>query len=523
MGIEYFSGNEFRFIIKEIETTMNLKESIDILDSNSKYIAATNKNFPKNIFIYSINRKEDNFLIKEKSKISCETIIFNYQFHPNYSQILLSSLVSGKVNLWKLDDDENYKLLSNIYAFDSFVYFSKFNPKNDNIFLSCSGEQIKIFDINKYYYIYNSDISDSFNNTLKWRSEFEYSYIKNNLIITMDYKNNKEKERIEINDIINDFYFMNDYYMIIINNNSIKKYDIRNYSQPINTKEEFFSYNIYNNDFDFFYLIKNNHFQILDLKEFKIVKSYLIDENIKNPLLLNNNFLNKKNYEIANILYDNDCGKRKTITIEKKINYPTFSINRQIKEIPLSFYKSVKKNISDYYAILAKNENEEIEKDEKIKIKKYIYNKEIEKEIKELENVSLFDRKKQVNIKKIKEIDLLLDLKEKYLSYIKLLLRDNTNEELLIKYLCFLQSNEIKLNKIKGLFIEPYNNEIEFYKVIFSKEKLLKQFKKIKLCSEKENFINLLKKISDIIDICIKEESLLELNRFKISLPKKMN
>ena len=191
--------------------------------------------------------------------------------------------------------------------------------------------------------MYNSDISDSFNNTLKWRSEFEYSYIKNNLIITMDYKNNKEKERIEINDIINDFYFMNDYYMIIINNNSIKKYDIRNYSQPINTKEEFFSYNIYNNDFDFFYLIKNNHFQILDLKEFKIVKSYLIDENIKNPLLLNNNFLNNKKYEITNILYDNDCGKRKTITIEKKINYPTFSINRQIKEIPLSFYKSVKK------------------------------------------------------------------------------------------------------------------------------------------------------------------------------------
>ena len=109
------------------------------------------------------------------------------------------------------------------------------------------------------------------------------------------------------------------------------------------------------------------------------------------------------------------------------------------------------------------------------------------------------------------------------MSYIKLLLRDNTNEELLIKYLCFLQSNEIKLNKIKGLFIEPYNNEIEFYKVIFSKEKLLKQFKKIKSCSEKENFINLLKKISDIIDICIKEESLLELNSFKISLPKKMN
>ena len=52
-------------------------------------------------------------MIKDKSQISCETVISHYQFHPDYSEILLSSLLSGKVNLWKLDDYNNTDINNN--------------------------------------------------------------------------------------------------------------------------------------------------------------------------------------------------------------------------------------------------------------------------------------------------------------------------------------------------------------------------------------------------------------------------
>ena len=81
-----------------------------------------------------------------------------------------------------------------------------------------------------------------------------------------------------------------------------------------------------------------------------------------------------------------------------------------------------------------------------------------------------------------------------YLSIIKMLIKDNTNKELIIEYLNFLKKNEKKITISNNISFEE---EFNYFKILFKKEEL-PNYNLKKNFSEKENFINLLKEILTI-------------------------
>ena len=77
----------------------------------------------------------------------------------------------------------------------------------------------------------------------------------------------------------------------------------------------------------------------------------------------------------------------------------------------------------------------------------------------------------------------------------KLICRDNTNKKILEIYLKFLKDNGDKIEKD----IPKYEEELNYYKVCFNHEELKEKFQ-IDKNSEKDNFINFLKYINEIIN-----------------------
>ena len=80
-----------------------------------------------------------------------------------------------------------------------------------------------------------------------------------------------------------------------------------------------------------------------------------------------------------------------------------------------------------------------------------------------------------------------------------LLIKDNTNKDLIIKYLNYLKKYD---TMIKFKFIENFKNEFDYYKIIFENRELIDNKFEKKEYSEKEIFFQLL---NDIIKIDIKK------------------
>ena len=146
------------------------------------------------------------------------------------------------------------------------------------------------------------------------------------------------------------------------------------------------------------------------------------------------------------------------------------------------------------------SQNENNEENKNIK-PKYFENEQIKEEIKKLEH--LFERKKIVEERLKKEKKYILK-EDQFIFYISLLIRDNTNVNLLKKYLIFLYYNENHLNKLK---IENFNDEINRYQCCFEpNDQLFKEvnFKKEK--SEFKQFVDLLFDIKNKDLLGIKKE-----------------
>lgn len=80
--------------------------------------------------------------------------------------------------------------------------------------------------------------------------------------------------------------------------------------------------------------------------------------------------------------------------------------------------------------------------------------------------------------------------KEEYLFYLHLLIKDETNINLLKDYLLFLKKNKTHLEKEKILH-EAFNDELNYYSILFEKDKLKILFGS-ELESEKSKLVNLM-------------------------------
>ena len=457
--------------------------------ANNKYLVT----FSNNVMdIYNFRNKFD---INLQSSIINDQIITNIDFNPKYPEIMLSSFSNGDIKLWNISEskmDAN-KEISIINAHNSsFIGSASFNPAYTNILISSDYKNIKLWDITKYFYSYNIS-NDGIINNLKWDTTGEYyGYTSDNNNIIIRKRETKEIINI-IKGKIKNFIFKSNNEILTFYEDTLKKWDLRNTRKPLAEVETGYSdVIIYNNTFNHIYFIKYNDFEIFDTIHFKSIytKKNIILYNC-NPILLDDSFLKEK--DIANI-FDIKNGYSKIINVKMlNKNFRKVPIEKQKCENLENYIKNIVYKICDYSEIF-KYEGNEITN---IKNKNYFMIPDIKDELKKLKNDTIFQRKKYVE-DEIKKNVIFSDKIKEYIYYIKLIIRDNTNKELVQRYLKFLKRNENEIKQKLG-DIEEYKDELLFYKPCLS-QKELEEIGENKNKSEKEDFIEFLKEFNNITD-----------------------
>ena len=133
-------------------------------------------------------------------------------------------------------------------------------------------------------------------------------------------------------------------------------------------------------------------------------------------------------------------------------------------------------NMEEIITNLNENENRDL-----IWLRNYVDTK--------IKNIIEFENKIKEENKIKKENSLFKSKNEEYFFYLKLLIKDETNIDLLNHYLEFLKINEEYLNE-NNIPHETFNNELKYYSVFFEKANLIKYG--IQYESQKIKFINIL-------------------------------
>ena len=76
-----------------------------------------------------------------------------------------------------------------------------------------------------------------------------------------------------------------------------------------------------------------------------------------------------------------------------------------------------------------------------------------------------------------------IDVNKEYLQLLKMVIKDNTNKQLIEKYLLFIKSNEEKLQSSFNDYYKTYETESKYYSILLDNT------------CQKQLFINLLTKI----------------------------
>ena len=223
---------------------------------------------------------------------------------------------------------------------------------------------------------------------------------------------------------------------------------------------------------------KNILFKILDIDQKNNAKLIILEgvhktkeENELNKI----NFKNQKNiYEknnTENSSFDNSDEDSNQDYFEDCLDI--FIDIKECLNFSYNFFDDQYKKKKKYFKIDEVNDNLEKNKD-----KNLIYRREFVRE----------------EIKKIKTFN---SIKEEYMFYLNLLIMDETNVDLLSKYLSFLQKNEKYFEKEK-IPHEKFNDEIKYYSIFMDKNEIKKEFGN-DFESEKTKLINLLENYSNSI------------------------
>jgi len=457
------------------------------LDINYKYIIQLINNSEIKVSIININQH-----ISASDKFGYYQFI---EFSPIYEQIFLTISLYN-IKIWEIDEEK--KLIVNkitIYFPDRTdqILFAKFSPINEKILFSVSSNNIiQIWNLEK---IFNAYELDNINHKLNIKdivfsleenivgflySEFIIIYnIKLKQIIT------KEKAKYRY------FNFLNSEEVIIIYNKKISIISIEN-KKTRTEKIEFIEgkiikYNIDNN-LNLLYIF-SNYIYIVDLDN---KNSFQLLDKIE--ININSNFSQMK---ILKLEYNNIVCIDFLISRANTIYFYSAYLNK-INNISINLIPTVKNSkyfwinkVKRLYRKCELNfENKIIEPTEIYK-KKYLDNRYITQKVKENYKINL-DKKKEnvfIELKNYKAKDTITD---EYFHLLEFIIQDNTNKDLIIKYLQFLKKNE---NNLKGIYFEKYENELKDYKVLFTKDELQKYLNVTKEKTEKEEFITFINKL----------------------------
>ena len=434
--------------------------------------------------------------------ISSKDNIYFFDFHCKNENILF--VCTGKNIIFYEIKDRKIIYLSKIEGHFTDAHYGCFNSVIPNYFLSVSGNDlIKIYDITNSFPISLINLKDI--SQIIYKIKFcnnNIGFIASDSIIYFEYLNFK-KEKINIynsNEDICDFHFLNDYDDTLIVNKSNKVEIIKN-------KKIIKSYELKEDDtLSTFYFKKGNILIIIYINGIIGIMIKNLENNYKMEQIFHfkNYIVNNIVYINENYLYSNEIceifqshNKNIFAYLITNNNEITLNNNQTQNSNDKILVQNIKKFISDIPLLLAKNNNIESSYNN-INYKKYYEIESISKELEDIKKRNFIKRKEKV-LEDIKKYDNIKSVDEKYIHLLKLLVNDNTNKEVVEKYLDLLKNkkNVEELKKIHKDKFENFEDELKYYSKIFTKEEIKSKFD-LEIKSQKEEFYEFLKSISDL-------------------------
>ena len=523
------------YVISEEDLFTKLAKTIVLYDANEKFLALSQDE--KSAEIYGFPKKVSDKEIKYEVKFPKR--IIDLKLNPNNLNILLAGNKS-QVELFIIPEDPEEKNITKPrFVFDKNKFgfqFSLFNPKNSHIIASsCYDHSIQIWSVSRQIiHTISSEYIKELIDIMKWHNNGKLlGFIDNTQIKIYNNTNKKIIFNLDFKENFINFEFYGDYHIIFVQNE--EKNEIYTYEFGLDSKEEVEIKE--KKDYTNLFVEKYNHFLVFN-------SCYIIQKAIED----------KKSKRIERIsLYDalnnkafnNDCSlnhpkviktadSRISFKILDKDDYNNFKLvtikelsEEQIKELSEEQIKEEKKqnkedkeekSSSSSFNSFDKN-SEDLNKeyfddcpnifidiidnlhfnynkynDTYKKNKKYLDIDEIQINLEKNKNYDLIwlrNNVKQILEKEKKYPTKFGSTKEEYIFYLNLLIQDETNIELLEKYLIFLKKNEGFLEK-ENIQYEKFSDELKYYSVFFEKEKLKNLFSEYKFDSEKTKLINLI-------------------------------
>ena len=462
------------------DRSIDLKRKIDIEErtaytGNNSFIVLLSQ---IDVYIYIID-EPNNF---KKIQLN-EKMVSSAKMHPFYKTIFLT-IYRSEIKIWEISKSrKDCKLRIKIKGHTQNIIGADFcRDKNDDKLLSSYSEDntIKIWNLEKAFCI-NSISTTEPVHKVQLYSKYLYYQKNRNIIILYDNNYLKEIKKFDYENKIIDFVVTKEKEIIILTGRSILIYNFDK-----NTKQEKLSLIsfgrkiIYDNKLEILYIISKDFIYVIN-KNSKI----FLTSNIENTnVILLDNAINN-DFICAKFLIDSSkiyYFKSKELYDEKKI----VSLN----EPPENFWKNCISSISDIINI-SWDEND-ITKTECLG-KKYLDIKEIKTELEENYKFNLDEKKEFVKIQ-LNNYSKSTYVREEYLQLLKMVIKDNTNKDLIKKYLLFIKSNEKELQAIFNEFYETYEKESQYYSILFTQDNSFK----IDKTSQKNLFISLLTNILNI-------------------------
>ena len=508
------------FAMNEINLFKKLRNSIVIYDANEKFLALSQDYESLEIYGFPDTNSDE----KKYFEVQVPDEINDLKLNPNHLNILLVGTIQ-QIEFFIIPEDSKVKIIkSPRFVFDKNKIgfkFSLFNPFNSHIIASsCFDHSIQIWSVTRQMmhivscknvitkmswqengellgFIDNLSQIKIYNNTSKkiiFNLDFKENHINfeffgyNTILVQTKDKNKiyayefglKSKEEVEIIKKQNykDIFEEKFNHLLVLSNYFIIHSKIEK-NERISLYEDF-KFNFYNHECTLNHpkIIKSANkkiiFKILDKDYENNFKLVILEDLFKDPINEEKKHIKEDKYEKASSLSFNSFD-----------NYSEDLNKEYFEDCPNEFIGIIENlhfNYNEY-------------KDTYKKKKKYMDIEEITSDLEKNKNHDLIwlrNNVKAILEKEKKSPTKFCSIKEEYMFYLKLLIQDETNVDLLEKYLKFLEKNEDFLEKEK-IHHEKFYDELRYYSVLFEKDKLKNLFNKYEFESEKTKLINLIK------------------------------
>ena len=479
-------GNDTSVKFK-LEQSYNLNHiNILIVEANSFYILG---NIKDGLCILKLNPDSSFSSIKvDYNQIN------NAEMHPNYKNVFLT-IYYDELAIWEINENEKECVQKIMIKGNKKYIKALFCKNNDKQFVSYSEDRtIKIWSMENSFCIGSISV-DRHTKNIEFFTDYLFYQEGSGYIVIYDPV--KLKKISEIKNSLKNFFVIYKHYcnfsnystynFILFDDNNImlnSRYDKLNFQDKI---EQIF----YDDNLNIIYIFFINYLKIVYINEKD--QTFEILFNIKNA--------SQPNYYIDNHANNKFiCGKfleffSNTIRIYSFISKKLYNPEKiEVLTNPNpSFWDNCMSTISNIEML--KLENNVIPPENDLILKNYLNDKEIKDEVILNFNKSLKQKRLEV-ANQIKDFHINENnLNSTYKDFIKMLIKDNTNKGLITKYLKFLKANE---NKIDYQYIVKFEDEYNYYRVMFEKDELQMSEFDSKDFSENELFINFLNSILKI-------------------------